>query len=96
VTFVSIGLPLIAACRGLPMPVSRYLTLHGSISAPPTAHRLMPVLTSESPNQSVVEPLPHHGPAMLSGLAHADSLAVAPPGGAKSGDLVEVLPLPWS
>ncbi len=95
VTFVSIGLPLIAGCRGLPMPELRRAILRGAISAPPDAHRLMPVRVDVSGEEAVVEALLHHGPAMLTGLAHADALAVAPPGGAVDGQSVDVLPLPW-
>lgn len=91
VGFVGLGWPLIAATRGLSLAQPDTATLHGTISAPEDAHRLMPVRTSGD----VVTPLPHHGPAMLSGLAAADSLAVAPPGGVGSGQLVEVLRLPW-
>jgi molybdopterin molybdotransferase len=96
VTYVSIGLPLIASCRGLPMPELRRAKLRGSIIAPPEAHRLMPVRVDESGSETVVEPLLHHGPAMLTGLAQADALAVAPPGGAVDGQSVDVLPLPWA
>ncbi|WP_158009903.1 molybdopterin molybdotransferase MoeA [Carbonactinospora thermoautotrophica] len=39
--------------------------------------------------------LAHAGPALLGGLAQADGLAVIPPGGARSGAEVELLPLPW-
>lgn len=41
-------------------------------------------------------PLRYTGPAMLRGLAAADGLAVVPPGGARPGDELEVLDLPWT
>ncbi|NKY12898.1 molybdopterin molybdotransferase MoeA [Streptomyces somaliensis] len=41
-------------------------------------------------------PLRHTGPAMLRGLAAADGLAVVPPGGVRSGGVLEVLDLPWT
>ncbi|QGV79566.1 molybdopterin molybdotransferase MoeA [Streptomyces ficellus] len=44
----------------------------------------------------VVVPLHYNGPAMLRGIAAADGLAVIPPGGARPGDPVEILDLPWS
>ncbi|MFV2118752.1 molybdopterin molybdotransferase MoeA [Streptomyces sp. Act-28] len=41
-------------------------------------------------------PLRYAGPAMLRGLAVADGLAVVPPGGARPGDRLEILDLPWT
>ncbi|ATW49530.1 molybdopterin molybdotransferase MoeA [Streptomyces peucetius] len=41
-------------------------------------------------------PLHYNGPAMLRGTAAADGLAVVPPGGARPGDELEVLDLPWA
>ncbi|MFD5895145.1 molybdopterin molybdotransferase MoeA [Streptomyces sp. NPDC060366] len=41
-------------------------------------------------------PLRYNGPAMLRGIAVADGLAVVPPGGARQGDELEVLDLPWA
>ncbi|MFE3249429.1 molybdopterin molybdotransferase MoeA [Streptomyces sp. NPDC059209] len=41
-------------------------------------------------------PLRFNGPAMLRGIAVADGLAVVPPGGARQGDELEVLDLPWA
>ena len=91
VGFVSLGWPLIEAIRGLPLTAPSPSPLEGEITAPDNAHRLMPVQRTTNG----VTPMLHHGPAMLSGLAAADALAIAPPGGARSGELVDVLPLPW-
>ncbi|MGW1164392.1 hypothetical protein [Streptomyces sp. NPDC002550] len=52
--------------------------------------RLLPVFTAGQE----VTPLPFDGPAMLRGLAPADSLAVVPPGGAPAGTGVDVMDLP--
>jgi molybdopterin molybdotransferase len=41
-------------------------------------------------------PLHYNGPAMLRGIAAADALAVVPPGGARAGQEVELLDLPWA
>lgn len=41
-------------------------------------------------------PLRYNGPAMLRGIAVADGLAVVPPGGARPGDALDVLDLPWA
>ena len=92
VGFVSLGWPLIDASRGVPLASLEVATLAGDISAPPHSHRLLP---SKRVGLTVT-PLMHHGPAMLSGLAEANVLAVAPPGGARDGETVPVLPLPWS
>ncbi len=40
-------------------------------------------------------PLRFNGPAMLRGIAAADGLAVVPPGGARGGQALEILDLPW-
>ena len=96
VTFVSIGVSLIASCRGLPMPQLGHAKLRGTISAPPNAHRLMPVRVDDTGEEAVAAPQLHHGPAMLTGLANANALAVAPPGGAVDGQVVNVLALPWA
>lgn len=40
-------------------------------------------------------PLHYNGPAMLRGIAAADALAVVPPGGARAGEELELLDLPW-
>ncbi|MFJ5077257.1 molybdopterin molybdotransferase MoeA [Streptomyces sp. NPDC088553] len=40
-------------------------------------------------------PLRYNGPAMLRGIAAADGLAVVPPGGARPGQELDVLDLPW-
>ncbi|MEU1119966.1 MULTISPECIES: molybdopterin molybdotransferase MoeA [unclassified Streptomyces] len=41
-------------------------------------------------------PLRFNGPAMLRGIAAADGLAVVPPGGARAGQELEILDLPWA
>ena len=90
--FVSLAWPLIDASRGVPLASLEVATLAGDISAPPHSHRLLP----SKRHGLTVTPVMHHGPAMLSGLAEANVLAVAPPGGASDGETVSVLPLPWS
>ncbi|MGW0823885.1 molybdopterin molybdotransferase MoeA [Streptomyces sp. NPDC002845] len=41
-------------------------------------------------------PLHYNGPAMLRGIAAAEALAVVPPGGARPGQELELLDLPWA
>lgn len=91
VAFASLALPALIGCRGLPLPQLGSAALASPVGAPQAAHRLVPARL-EGPD---VVPLPHHGPAMLRGLALAEVLAVVPPGGAEAGQLVELLPLPW-
>lgn len=103
-----VGLPgnPLAACVALVTLLEPLLaSLHGR---PPTAlttrvlgadepgrsgdgHRLLPVRQ----DGEVVVPVPSCGSAMLRGLAQACGLVVVPPGGARRGDRVEHLALPW-
>ncbi|MFD9467777.1 hypothetical protein ACFWCD_01045 [Streptomyces goshikiensis] len=57
----------------------------------PDDTRLVPVLLSDEH----AVPLRYHGPAMLRGVAAADALAVVPPHGARAGQDLEILDLPW-
>ncbi|APY87313.1 molybdopterin molybdenumtransferase MoeA [Streptomyces alfalfae] len=54
--------------------------------------RLVPVTL----RGEVAVPLRFHGPAMLRGIAAADGLAVVPSGGARQGQELEILDLPWA
>ncbi|MEV6552826.1 molybdopterin molybdotransferase MoeA [Streptomyces sp. NPDC051597] len=65
--------------------------LRDEVHGHPYDTRLVPVV--HRGEQAV--PLHYNGPAMLRGIAAADGLAVVPPGGAKAGQGVEVLDLPW-
>lgn len=58
----------------------------------PDDTRLIPVVH----RAREVVPLHFNGPAMLRGMAAADGLAVVPPGGARPGQRLEVLDLPWT
>ncbi|MFB7447913.1 molybdopterin molybdotransferase MoeA [Streptomyces sp. NPDC056194] len=84
--------PLLAALAGTsptggrgPAPVLD--EVHGH----PHDTRLVPVARR---NDHLV-PLHYNGPAMLRGIAVADGMAVVPPGGARSGQELDVLDLPW-
>jgi molybdopterin molybdotransferase len=91
VAFASLAVPAMQGCRAVPLPDLDCSVLASAVGAPEAAHRLVPA--RREPDQVV--PLPHHGPAMLRGLALADVLAVVPPGGVDAGGRVELLPLPW-
>ncbi|MFI5803431.1 molybdopterin molybdotransferase MoeA [Streptomyces sp. NPDC051561] len=64
----------------------------------PVSTRLVPIthrVDSRTGAEHAV-PLHYNGPAMLRGVASADGLAVVPPGGARAGDVLEILDLPWA
>lgn len=65
--------------------------LRDEVHGHPYDTRLVPVVH----RGDRVVPLHYNGPAMLRGIAAADGLAVVPPGGARAGQEVEVLDLPW-
>lgn len=50
----------------------------------------------EGDGPELAVPLHYNGPAMLRGIAAADGLAVVPPGGARVGQELEILDLPWT
>jgi molybdopterin molybdotransferase len=83
---VTLVVPAMRAMRGLPPTDRHSLPLDTDIPGHPHDVRLVPVRDGR--------PLHYIGPAMLRGLAHAQALAVIPPGGASAGDVVEVLDLP--
>lgn len=79
----------LAGCRNRP----RYTApVQGDVPGHPYDTRLVPVLLSDEH----AVPLRYHGPAMLRGVAAADALAVVPPKGARSGQDLEILDLPWA
>jgi len=91
VAFLSLGRPVLAALSGQVAPTLDSATLSESFPAPPAEHRLVPAVR----NGGTVTPLPFQGSAMLRSVAVATCFAVAQPGGAEAGSVVEVLPIPW-
>jgi molybdopterin molybdotransferase len=83
---VTLAAPLLQSMLGLPPAEPGTAALSDAVAGHPVDVRLVPVANGR--------PLHYVGPAMLRGLAHADGLAVVPPGGADRGQLVEVLRLP--
>ncbi|OLZ58405.1 molybdopterin molybdenumtransferase MoeA [Streptomyces amritsarensis] len=84
--------PLLRALAGR-RPRPRYTaTVQGDVPGHPYDTRLVPVRLDDE--RAV--PLRYHGPAMLRGVAAADALAVVPPKGARSGQELEVIDLPWA
>ena len=89
---VTLAWPLLDALAGrVPRrPLARPLV--AGVDASPIAHRLVP----GDMEDGAVRLTTRRGPAMLSGMATADVLAVIPPGArAEAGTSVEVLSLPW-
>ncbi|MEU7024605.1 molybdopterin molybdotransferase MoeA [Streptomyces sp. NPDC046203] len=75
-----------------PDTVSCRVPVRDGIQGHPHDTRLVPVLVRDG--EAV--PLRYSGPAMLRGVAAADAMAVVPPGGARPGQPLDVLDLPWT
>ncbi|MFF6840687.1 molybdopterin molybdotransferase MoeA [Streptomyces tanashiensis] len=82
--------PLLAALVGASPSGGRAPVLD-EVHGHPYDTRLVPVVRR---GEQLV-PLRYNGPAMLRGIAVADGMAVVPPGGARSGQELDVLDLPW-
>ncbi|WP_435611424.1 molybdopterin molybdotransferase MoeA [Streptomyces sp. bgisy159] len=84
--------PLLRTLAGRPAPERYALPLGDAAHGHPHDTRLVPVVL----RGDRALPLHYNGPAMLRGIAAADALAVVPPGGARVGQEVELLDLPWA
>ncbi|WP_374774887.1 molybdopterin molybdotransferase MoeA [Streptomyces sp. NBC_01310] len=84
--------PLLRALAGRSRRPGYTAPVQGDVPGHPYDTRLVPVLLSDEH----AVPLRFHGPAMLRGVAAADALAVVPPKGARSGQDLEILDLPWA
>ncbi|MFF5449044.1 molybdopterin molybdotransferase MoeA [Streptomyces sp. NPDC012888] len=84
--------PLLRGLTGAPPRTRWGAPVRDEVPGHPNDVRLVPVvLTGEE-----AVPLRYNGPAMLRGVAAADALAVIPPGGARAGQELEILELPWA
>ncbi|MEH0634975.1 molybdopterin molybdotransferase MoeA [Streptomyces bottropensis] len=84
--------PLLRTLAGRPAPEPYAVPLREGVHGHPYDTRLVPVgLRGDD-----AVPLHYNGPAMLRGIATADALAVVPPGGARPGQQLELLDLPWA
>ncbi|MFE3642420.1 molybdopterin molybdotransferase MoeA [Streptomyces sp. NPDC059169] len=83
--------PLLRERSGRSTPSLCRASLRDEVQGHPYDTRLVPVVYR---GERLV-PLHYSGPAMLRGVAAAHGLAVVPPGGARAGDQLEVLDLPW-
>ncbi|MFD5110898.1 molybdopterin molybdotransferase MoeA [Streptomyces sp. NPDC058391] len=84
--------PLLRTLAGRAPQIPYHAPLRDAVHGHPHDTRLVPVVHRD---EGLV-PLHFNGPAMLRGIATADGLAVVPPGGARSGEELEVLDLPWT
>ncbi|MGW7333026.1 molybdopterin molybdotransferase MoeA [Streptomyces sp. NPDC054840] len=84
--------PLLRALAGRRRRPRYTAPVRGDVAGHPYDTRLVPVLLTDEH----AVPLRYHGPAMLRGVAAADALAVVPPNGARSGQELEILDLPWA
>ncbi|MGW1883411.1 molybdopterin molybdotransferase MoeA [Streptomyces sp. NPDC001970] len=85
--------PLLRGMSGRAATAAPYrASLRDEVHGHPHDTRLVPVVH----RGDRLAPLHYNGPAMLRGIAAAHGLAVVPPGGARPGDGLEVLELPWS
>lgn len=83
--------PLLRALAGVPEPGPYRVPMRAEVPGHPYDTRLVPVIH----RGDEVEPLHYNGPAMLRGIAAAHGMAVIPPGGARPGQPLEILDLPW-
>jgi molybdopterin molybdotransferase len=84
--------PLLRTLAARPAPEPYALPLRDEAHGHPYDTRLIPVVL----RGDGAVPLHYNGPAMLRGIAAADALAVVPPGGARAGQELELLDLPWA
>ncbi|MDX3539241.1 molybdopterin molybdotransferase MoeA [Streptomyces sp. MB09-01] len=84
--------PLLRALAGRRNRPRYTAPVQGDVPGHPYDTRLVPVVLSDEH----AVPLRYHGPAMLRGVAAADALAVVPPKGARAGQDLEILDLPWA
>ncbi|WP_427166746.1 molybdopterin molybdotransferase MoeA [Streptomyces sp. C1-1] len=84
--------PLLRTLAARPAPEPYTLPMRDEAHGHPYDTRLIPVVLRG--DRAV--PLHYNGPAMLRGIAAADALAVVPPGGARAGEELELLDLPWA
>ncbi|WP_037614808.1 molybdopterin molybdotransferase MoeA [Streptomyces aureus] len=84
--------PLLRTLAGRTAPEPYTLPLGEAVQGHPYDTRLIPV----SLRGERAVPLHYNGPAMLRGIAASDALAVVPPGGARAGQELELIDLPWA
>ncbi|MFJ9739491.1 molybdopterin molybdotransferase MoeA [Streptomyces sp. NPDC101166] len=89
---VTLAEPLLRVLAGRAAAEPYTLPLREAVHGHPYDTRIVPVFLRD--DHAV--PLHYNGPAMLRGIAAADALVVVPQGGARAGQEVELLELPWA
>lgn len=89
---ITLAEPLLRVLAGRTAPEPYALPAGDGVHGHPYDTRLIPVML----RGDGIVPLRYDGPAMLRGIAAADALAVVPPGGARPGQELELLDLPWA
>ncbi|MFJ1748838.1 molybdopterin molybdotransferase MoeA [Streptomyces sp. NPDC088116] len=89
---VTLAEPLLRTLAGRAPRTPYHAPLRDAVHGHPYDTRLVPFVHRD---EGLV-PLRFNGPAMLRGIAAADGIAVVPPGGARPGEELEVLDLPWA
>ncbi|MEW2161715.1 molybdopterin-binding protein [Streptomyces sp. NPDC007084] len=84
--------PLLRTLAGRAAPEPYTVPCREAVQGHPYDTRLVPV--SLRGDRAV--PLHYSGPAMLRGIAASDALAVVPPDGARAGQELELIDLPWA
>ncbi|WP_329187015.1 molybdopterin molybdotransferase MoeA [Streptomyces sp. NBC_01428] len=84
--------PLLRTLAGRAAPEPYTMPCREAVQGHPYDTRLVPV----SLRGERAVPLHYNGPAMLRGIAASDALAVVPPDGARAGQELELVDLPWA
>ena len=92
VGLVTLGAPLLARLGSLPCPVTTEVACGSPIKEYHGPTRLMPYRLV----YGLASPCAHTDSAMMRGLAAADGIMVVPPHGAKMGESLTAMPLPWA
>lgn len=91
-TLITLGLLVIDGMLGRPAPAPRYVLAGEDLDNPSdTSVRVVAYCLRDER----AHPAPHQGTGMLRGLVIADGLAVVPPAGAREGEALLSVALPW-
>jgi molybdopterin molybdotransferase len=91
VGLMTLGAPLLARLGSLPRPATTEVVCGSPIKEYPGPTRLMPYRLV----YGLASPCAHTDSAMMRGLAAADGVMAVPPHGAKMGETLAAMPLPW-
>jgi len=89
---LTLAAPLISGANGIPLASLDLRTIVSDVNGLNREVRL--VLGTQ--DAGAIRPIEYLDSSMLRGFVSATGYAVLPPGGAKSGDQVQWMPLPWN